>query len=148
MQRLRVVHPSPWRQAHYATNARPPHPPPPRPYQKPDPSSRKALPSEPWESPQPKKRTLMQRILGIAKEPLPFKDEPKDIARGFEATQRAVQTGILDPRYRPAAWQVTKILCALPIVIVVGYHLIGRGFGWEEQKVRSFGVDGKREGAT
>lgn len=42
--------------------------------------------------------------------------------------------GVLDPRYKHAAWQVTKIIVALPIVLVLGWELLQRRFMGGEKK--------------
>ena len=66
--------------------------------------------------------------------------EPQDIERGRAATQRVLREGVLDLRYKPASRRVTALICALPIVIVVGIELYRRRFLGKEPKVRSIQV--------
>ncbi|KAH9822879.1 hypothetical protein Tdes44962_MAKER00707 [Teratosphaeria destructans] len=114
-------------------------PPPPRPYQ-PDERSPKSPPQPPAPPPStPKPRSFLSRLNPFAPpEPpqpaAPVVKEPQDISRGWEATRKVITTGVLEPRYRPAARRVTAIIVGLPIVIGLGYELFQRRFMGKERK--------------
>ena len=62
-------------------------------------------------------------------------EERLDPRRAEAAARRVVTTGVLDRRYKRAAWQVTKLIVALPLVIGLGWELAQRKFMGKEQKV-------------
>jgi hypothetical protein len=59
---------------------------------------------------------------------------PRNPERGLEAAKNVVRSGKLDERYRRAAWQYTKIICLLPLVIYLSWELYQRRFLGKEQK--------------
>ncbi|KAK5696992.1 hypothetical protein LTR17_024117 [Elasticomyces elasticus] len=125
---------SPWRTLGYSTTTKPSQPPEPRPYK---PIERPAKDIEDSiEVTTPENKGLLGHLFSRRGKQLPRKNEPGDIARGLEASQRVVRDGILDPRYRPAARRVTAIICALPIALYLSYELFERRFMGKEQKVR------------
>ncbi|KAK0871563.1 hypothetical protein LTS02_001902 [Friedmanniomyces endolithicus] len=146
MRRPPAAPPPPWLKATYASTTKPSPPPEPRAYKPPSPSQ---TPKEPLETPDPPKQSLIRRLFSTRNvQPLPDA-EPKDIARGVEASQRVVRDGFLDPRYRPAARRVTAIICALPLAICLSYVLFERRFMGKEQKVRPVSLGGEgREGMS
>ncbi|KAK5142785.1 hypothetical protein LTR32_004941 [Rachicladosporium monterosium] len=134
MRRPQTTPPPPWLKATYASTTKPLPPPEPRAYKPPPPSPTL---KEPLETTFPPKQSLIKRLFSTRNvQPLPDA-EPKDIARGVEASQRVVRDGFLDPRYRPAARRVTAIICALPLAIYLSYVLFERRFMGKEQKVRA-----------
>ena len=135
----------PWLRAGYATKSPPPLP---RPYRPLAPSERlpERPPEEPEPSPPPKKRkqSFVHRLFSQRDDPPAesIKNEPSDIARGWQATQRVVREGVLDPRYKQASRKITAIIVGLPLVIVLGIELYRRRFMGKEAK----GFSGKQSG--
>ncbi|TKA43746.1 hypothetical protein B0A54_05505 [Friedmanniomyces endolithicus] len=133
--------PPPWLKATYANTTKPSPPPSPRAYKPPPPSP--TLKEPPIETTRPPIQSLITRLFSTRNvQPLPDA-EPKDLARGVEASQRVLRGGMLDPRYRPAARRVTAIICALPLAMVLSYVLFERRFMGKEQKIRPGGLGGE-----
>ncbi|KAF2768815.1 hypothetical protein EJ03DRAFT_351828 [Teratosphaeria nubilosa] len=129
-----MMPPACWRR-YYSTG----RPPPPRPYQLAE-RSPKPSPQPPAPPSGPKPRSFLSWLNPFAPpEPpqpaTPVVKEPQDLSRGWEATRRVITTGVLEPRYRPAARRVTAIIVGLPIVIGLGYELFQRRFMGKARKV-------------
>lgn len=129
-----------WQRARYttsrpATNAPPPQP---RAWKAVAPSERiTKRPAQLQDDLKLKKTSFIHRMFSLKnEEPQAYQNEPKDPARGIEASMRFVREGVVDPRYRPAARRVTAALCALPIAIYLTYELFQRRFMGREQKQR------------
>ena len=128
---------SQWQRFAYSTRA----PPPPRAYKElpPRPSIEVAAP--------PKKRSFLQKLFSTGREdPVPRQLDPPDLARGVEASQRYMATGVVDKRYKSAGRRVTAIICTVPIVIVLGMELYQRRFIGKEMKVRPMDREARQEG--
>lgn len=114
-------------------------PPAPRVYKSVDIQERKQSPTGPPEQPAttpPKKTTLLSRLFPFKPSPqAPIHVQSPNPARGLDAARRAVQHGVLDPRYTPAARRILIAVVAAPIAIVTSYELFARRFMGKQQKI-------------
>lgn len=96
-------------------------PPPGRPYKPGTPKSSTAEAGSPIETP-------------ASPSPTQPRKEPLDPQRGRAASQRYVETGVLDPRYKKSSRQVISIICAIPVLVVTSWVLYQRQFLGVERK--------------
>ncbi|KAK3073759.1 hypothetical protein LTR53_004395 [Teratosphaeriaceae sp. CCFEE 6253] len=137
---------SPWQRSSYSSHPKPPEP---RAYRPLPPTERSPKPpAEPSETTKSPQQNFIRRLFSTRSEPHLPPPEPADPARGLEASRRVVMGGVLDPRYRSAAWRVTAAMCAMPFAIYLSYELFERRFRGKEQRVRPVRMAGGEGDAT
>ena len=127
-----------WRRTYHTTyRLASSQPPPPRPF-KPE-LSKERTPREPSPPPEPEKGILSRLWPFSNSQAQRLNGEPKDPARGIEASRRVVIEGKLDPRYKDAARMYTALICALPLSIYLSYELWRRRFmGVDKKQIPAF----------